>query len=483
MELISQEAVNEIISEAFLLLRSTGVIIGSPKAEELLIANGATKNTTTDSILIPESLLRSALQTAPNKFSIHGWSNKSRIDYGIGNTHFNPGSSAVRILDSETLTHRQPSTSDLIRISQLAEVLPEYSAQSTAIVCSDVPKAISDLYRLYVILIHSEKPIVTGAFSIDTGRVMVEMLGAMARTDQTKEKISRAIFDVCPTPPLNWSKFASQNLLDLAQESVPVQIVSMPLSGATAPVTIFGSIVQHAAECLSGIAIHQMANPGAPIVWGGAPAVFDMRHGTTPSAAIETMMIVAGYAQVGRSLGIPTHAYLLSSDAKIIDAQAGWESGIGALIAISTGIDMVSGAGMLDFLACQSPEKLVIDAEIISQVRRISHGIERHTDTLGLEFFDKFNFHDSFLKHKTTSRYFRKEQSFPSNIVDRGSSRAWEQAGRKEIFIRAKDTIKELITQYKIPDLPLDQVKELYRIVEWHAKRAGLNNLPYSPFV
>ncbi len=76
----------------------------------------------------------------------------------------------------------------------------------------------------------------------------------------------------------------------------------MPLAGAAAPVTLLGSVVQHAAESLSGIAIHQLANPGAPIVWGGAPAIFDMRHGTTPMGAIETAMIDAAYAQVGKSL-------------------------------------------------------------------------------------------------------------------------------------------------------------------------------------
>ena len=69
----------------------------------------------------------------------------------------------------------------------------------------------------------------------------------------------RAIFDVCPSPPLNWSEFASQNLVDLARAGVPAEIVSMPLAGATAPVTLAGSVVQHAAECISGITIHQLA--------------------------------------------------------------------------------------------------------------------------------------------------------------------------------------------------------------------------------
>ena len=152
-------------------------------------------------------------------------------------------------------------------------------------------------------------------------------------------------------------------LIDLARAGVPAEIVSMPLAGATAPVTLIGAITQHAAECISGMTIHQLAGRGSPIVWGGAPAIFDMRSGATPMGAIETAMIDAAYAQVGKSLGLPTHCYLCASDGKLVDAQAGLESGMTALVGALAGVNMISGAGMLDFLVCQSAEKLVIDAE------------------------------------------------------------------------------------------------------------------------
>ena len=91
--------------------------------------------------------------------------------------------------------------------------------------------------------------------------------------------------------------------------------------------------------------------------------------------AIETAMIDAAYAQVGKSSELPTHAYLGASDAKVVDAQAGMESGISAMIGALAGINMISGAGMLDFLACQSPEKLVVDAEAIAMAKRLLAGI------------------------------------------------------------------------------------------------------------
>jgi trimethylamine--corrinoid protein Co-methyltransferase len=252
----------------------------------------------------------------------------------------------------------------------------------------------------------------------------------------------------------------------------------MPLAGAAAPVTLLGSVVQHAAESLSGIAIHQLANPGAPIVWGGAPAIFDMRRGTTPMGAIETGMIDAAYAQVGKSLNLPTHAYLGASDAKIVDAQAGMESGISALVGALAGINMISGAGMLDFLACQSPEKLVVDAEGIAMTQRLLAGIEVRTETLATNMFEGINFKGDFLKQKITRDLFSKEQNLPSAVVDRDSNRGWQASGSLDTFARAKIRTRELLAEYHRPDYSPDLVLKLNAIVETLAHKAGMDALP-----
>jgi trimethylamine--corrinoid protein Co-methyltransferase len=101
------------------------------------------------------------------------------------------------------------------------------------------------------------------------------------------------------------------------------------LTGATSPVTIAGTLVQHVAENLSGLTICQVAAKGAPVIFGGSPASFDMRKGTTPMGAVETMMIDLAYAQIGKFLKLPTHAYMGLSDAKVNDAQAGFETAWG----------------------------------------------------------------------------------------------------------------------------------------------------------
>ena len=476
IDLLTPEIVQRVVDEALLLLRGHGVKVQSPEAVELLAAAGATAD---ENVLrIPEPVVRDALATVPNVFHLHDRRGEPAVVYGADAVQFDPGSSGVHVLDPETLEHRPSTTADLARLVKVAEMLPEIDAQSTAVVCDEIPKDIGDLWRLYVVLEHSTRPIVTGAFSIATLHHMIDMVAIFAGGREALARKPQAVFDVCPSPPLIWSAFGAQNLIELARAGVPAEMVSMPLAGAAAPVTLLGAITQHAAECLSGIAIHQLAAPGAPIVWGGAPAIFDMRKGTTPMGAIETAMIDAGYAQVGRSLGLPTHAYLGASDAKVVDAQAGLESGVTAVIGALAGIDMISGVGMLDFLACQSPEKLVVDAEAIAMAKRLRAGIEQRTETLALELFEGIAFKGEFLKQPVTRDLFPLEQHVPSRVIDRDSTRGWLHSGGLDTWGRAKERTAALLEAYERPELDPAAEAELRGVVERAAKDAGIDAVP-----
>ncbi len=478
LQLLTPAQVDRILDEAFQLLMKPGIKVALPDARILLAEAGAAIDEASGVAHIPEKVARDALATVPHQFTLYNRAGQPAVHYSGDDVHFDPGSSGVHVLDPETLEHRPSMTPDLIRIVKVAEALPQYDAQSTAILCDEIPKQIGDIYRLYIVLNFSTKPIITGSFAAQSNQAMFDMLALFAGGRKSLANRPQAVFDVCPNPPLIWGSFGSQNLIDLARAGVPAEIVSMPLAGAAAPVTLLGSVVQHAAECISGMTIHQLAQPGSPVVWGGAPAIMDMRHGTTPMGAIETAMIDASYAQVGKSLGFPTHTYLGASDAKMVDAQAGLESGISALIAALAGINMISGAGMLDFLACSSPEKLVIDAEAIAMAKRLLEGMKEHTETLALAMFEGIDFKGAFLKQRITRDLFAVEQYLPSPVIDRGSIRIWEQSGRLDAFARARIRVNQIVGSYQPPDVPEDRLRELRRMMEHLAAGAGMNSLP-----
>jgi trimethylamine--corrinoid protein Co-methyltransferase len=302
---------------------------------------------------------------------------------------------------------------------------------------------------------------------------MLKLLAADAGGAEALRARPRAVFDVCPSPPLNWSSFAAENLIQLARAGVPAEMIPMPLAGATAPVTLAGSVVQHAAESLAGVAIHQLACPGAPLVWGGAPAIFDMSTGNTPMGAIETAMLNGACAQVGKSLGLPTHGYMVASDAKQLDAQAGMESSASAVVGALAGINMISGAGMLNFLACHSIEKLAVDAEAIASAQRLVEGILLRGETLATAMFAQAGLSGEFLKLKETRALFRQEQHFPSDVIDRGSA-----VDGPELLTRARQRVGELLGAYRRPVISHEVEEALIAIARREACNAGLEHLP-----
>jgi len=472
LELLDGSLVERILDEAFQLIREPGIRV-APYAIELLHSAGA--HIVGGVVQIPEALARHALDTAPHEFFLYDRSGNPVVHYGGDDVHYDPGSSCLNILDSETQRTRPAQSADLVQLVQVTEMLPQYAAQSTAVVCDDVPAEIADWYRLLLVLLYSAKPVVTGAFSGSSLHSLLELLAIESGGSEALRQKPRAVFDVCPSPPLNWSEFASQNMMDLARAGVPAEIVSMPQAGATAPVTLAGAIVQHAAECISGITIHQLAFPGAPVVWGGAPAIFDMRTGTCPMGAIETTMLDLGCAQVGKYLGLPTHGYLVAGDGICVDAQAAAESGISAVLGALAGINMISGAGMLEFTGCQSIEKLVIDAEAIASAQRLIQGIEQRSESLAVSMFAQTGLHGDFLKLKETRAFFRTEQHFPSAVVDREAHSVGE-AG-PNILTRARQRIADLLASYHRPEMSSDREQAMLDFGRHEAREFELPDL------
>ena len=481
LKILDDDSVEKIIDEAYGLLMDPGVRVHNQEALELLAEAGAEVDFESKVVHIPEAIVRRALETAPSEFYLYNLEGEPVVHYGGDSVQFDPGSAAITILDSKTQEQRPPVTADFVKFVKLVETIPQLDAQSTAMICSDVPEEIGDLYRLYLALNFIRKPIVTGAFGKETWWTMKEMLVTTVGGEAELTAKPVAIFDVCPSPPLLWSDLTCQNLIDCARSGLPSELVSMPLAGATAPVTLAGVVVQHTAECMSGVVIGQLTHEGAPVVWGGSPAAFDMREGTTPMGAVGTWMIDCSYAQVGKVLGMPTHAYLGMSDAKIVDAQCGLESAGGTLMAALAGINMVSGAGMMDFESCQSLEKLVIDAEIIGMAKRLIAGIEIRDEPIALSLIRSKGHRADYLADPHTRKWFQKELYIPSTVIDRGSMEGWKSRGAKTTLERASDRVDQLLKNYQPGPVSDRLATELRRITAEAALKYGMDELPPLP--
>jgi trimethylamine--corrinoid protein Co-methyltransferase len=352
------------------------------------------------------------------------------------------------------------------------------ASQSTCMIPSDVPENISDSYRLYLSLLFCEKPVVTGTFTIEAFEVMKDMQLAVRGSEKSLREKPLTIFSCCPTAPLKWSDVTSQNLIDCARYSIPVEYISMPLSGFMAPVTLVGTLIQHTAETLSGLVISQLANPGTPILYGGSPAVFDIRYETTPMGDIGTMMTDCAYNEIGKQLGLPTQAYIGLSDAKQLDAQAGLESSMGATLAALSGINNISGPGMLDFESCFSLEKLVLDNEICGMTQRLVNGIEPREDFPSQPLFEEFLREQHLLIADHTRKFLQDEIFFPTPVIDRANRSRWQEEGSRTLRERAHSQVEKGRRDYQPVSLPGSLLGELKKMMTAEAGKFGMDSLP-----
>ncbi|MHC4128780.1 MAG: trimethylamine methyltransferase family protein [Planctomycetota bacterium] len=478
LRFLPDDLIETILAEARSVLCRLGVEINNEGVLSLLSDHGARIDADARRARLTDEIIDRALGSAPGSFALHDVLGEQTHDLSGFNVHFTPGSAAINVLDAETGNIRPPATNDYVRYAKVVSRLEHLASQSTALVPQDVPDKISDSYRLYLSLMYGEKPVVTGAFTIEAFNIMKELQLAVRGTRESLADKPLTVFSCCPTAPLKWSDVTSQNVVDCATHAIPVEFISMPLAGFVAPVTLVGALVQHTAETLSGVVISQLTKPGAPMLWGGSPAIFDVRYETTPMGAVETMMICCSYNEIGKHLGFPTQAYIGLSDAKQLDAQAGLESSMGATLAALAGINNVSGPGMLDFESCFSVEKLVVDNEICGMALRAVKGVEPREDFPAQPRFEELLAEKHLLISEHTRKHLRQEHLFPGPVINRANRARWQEEGSLTLRQRVQSEVQKHLDEYEPSRLPEAIRAQLTTLMEGEARRHGMDRLP-----
>jgi trimethylamine--corrinoid protein Co-methyltransferase len=288
-----------------------------------------------------------------------------------------------------------------------------------------------------------------------------------------------SIFTITATGNFRYSEDSCQNLIDCVEAGIPVEIVPVTLMGLIAPVTTVGAAIFHTIDVLAGITMAQVIRPGAPVLFGGAPATFHMKVASSPMSAIEALQLDAAYVAVAKSLGLPCQSYMALSDGPILDAQAGAETFGSALIAALAGVNSVSGPGMLDFLLVFNLPKLVFDDEMCGQALRFVREV-RVADDLPVDGLIRQLMTDQHLiMAEHTMAHWPTELYLPSVIVDRDNRENWLKAGGKDTYQRAIGEVERRLAAYRpiTTDPAIDA--ELRRIIT--SGFESQTDLPYVP--
>ena len=477
LNVLEPDLLGRIVDEAKRVLGSTGMEIRGAALRQRLVDAGLPQRPD-GRVLFPRDVVEEAIRVAPRSFRLYDRGGEERADLGDDRVHFIPGSSGLKVLDHRTGEARPALSQDFADYIRLGDGLAYIPYLATAFSTSDIEPQVSDAWRLYMCLTNSTKPVVSGAFTEHGVPRMAEMMALFRSGADDLRARPMSIFTITATGNFRYSEDSCQNLIDCVEAGIPVEIVPVTLMGLIAPVTLVGATVFHTIDVLAGITMAQVVRPGAPVLFGGAPATFHMKIASSPMAAIEALQLDTAYVAVAKSLALPTQSYMALSDAKTLDAQAGAETFGSALLAALAGVNSVSGPGMLDFLLVFSLPKLVYDDAMCGQVLHFVRSI-RELDDLPVDgLIDQLMADQHLIMAPHTLQHWPSELLLPSTLIDRDNREAWIRAGGKEIDERAIDEVNRRLASYRQLETDPAIDAELQRIM-----RSGLVDQTELPLV
>ncbi|MDH3546739.1 MAG: trimethylamine methyltransferase family protein [Gammaproteobacteria bacterium] len=450
LKVLGDELIAKILDEAKRLLADNGMEIRGAGLKRRLLEHGLQTDASGKRVLFPADVVERAIASAPDSFTLFDRDGNPYTEIGGNNVHYVPGSSGLKILDHRTHETRLADSKDFIEYARLCDGLEHIAYLATAFSTNkDIESQVSDAWRLYMTLTTSKKPVVSGAFSEHGVTRMAEMMQLFRRDRSELVKKPMAIFTITATGNFRYGEDSCQNLLDCVEAGIPIEIVPVTLMGLIAPVTLVGALVFHCVDVLTGITMAQIIRPGAPVLFGGAPATFHMKAASSPMAAIEAQHLNVAYVEIAKSLRLPTQAYMALSDGKFLDAQAGGESFSSALLAAIAGVNSVSGPGMLDFVLTFSLPKLVFDNEICGQCLHFVRDIEIVDDLPTSGLVADLMAQDHLITSTHTLKHWPQELYLTGPVIDRENRENWETAGAKDLLRRATDEVEQRLAAYQ----------------------------------
>ena len=460
---LSADDISRIHTATLEVLERTGVEVMEEEAVALLRGAGARVSDDTR-VRIPPELVEKAIQTSPASVTLHRRDGEPTVVLEGSRFYYGTGSDCPHVVDPFTGERRLFTKDDVGRAARLCDALPNIDFFMSLGLVSDVPEQVSDLHQFEAMLVNTEKPIVFTAHSRQGMEDIIEMAAiAVGGANNLRRRPCIGLYAE-PITPLTHYQPAVQKLLLAADKEVPVVYTPCPMAGATAPVTLAGTLVTANAEVLSGLVISQLKRPGAPFIGGGVISVMDMRTAILSYGCPELSLMSAAQADLGHHYGLPIFGTCGCSDAKVLDAQAASEAAISCLMGALSGANLIHDIGFLESALTGSLDLIVFTDEIIGMVKRIAEGIRIDDQTLAVDTIDKIGPGGQFVSDPHTARHFRQEHWIPG-LIDRSNRQAWQEAGGKTMGDRVNEKTREILTAYASRPLPNDRLKDITRLV------------------
>ncbi|MFC2029363.1 trimethylamine methyltransferase family protein [Chloroflexota bacterium] len=442
------------------ILGEVGFCVPEKGALRLLQSAGFPVNWESKMVRATPELVERALASLPRDVVLYDRAGEKPAPFGSSPSFMGAGT-PVNVLDLETAGRRAATRVDVRDLVTLQDALPQVDIVRPTVTATDQGEC-SDLVEIAELLRCTSKPVVHRTLSPDRVDAAVEMLAAVAGGEAALRARPNFATLYCPISPGYFTPENIRCMLRWAEHGVPITLLSMAMGGASAPATLLGELVVINADILAWIVALQILHPGTSLLYGSVSAVLDMRSGLLALGGPERGMVNAGAALMGRYYGIPSMCGGLSSDAKELDAQAGYEKALTAFPLLLEGADIIYGVGATDAGSSISYTQMILDDEFIAGLRRMTQGIDVHDLQEEMALIKSNTPRGNFLRAKHTRRTFR-EHWLPG-ILNRDTYETW-QARNETIEEICRRKAQDILAEHRPAPLPMGVEAELERIV------------------
>lgn len=432
IEVLSPEEIRLIHNSSAKILETTGINV--PNAEVLgrCEAFGAIIDLKNEIMRIPQKALEDVLEKIREKNALDFAREEGRRDISA---HI---STQVFYTDYQTKTSRYGLRKDNLKGFALLEHLQNFPTADPVVVPSDVPDQLSDLIGYQDIYKYSTKPGATYILTPLSAKYILQMNKLMHKpTGYLLETIS----------PLSYKRDTLEMALMFADQGGGIGVGPMAMSGATAPVTIAGTLTLENAEILASMFIiyalcGKLSGYSAPV------HSMDMKTMLCSFGSANQALFAVAVSQLARFYGLTSMSNAGLTDALMPDFQGGIEKGITACFNFLSGGRSMGAMGIVGADQGISLEQLVLDNEWIEYYNYIARGFEVSEDTIGLEAIAEAGIKGNYLDLDHTFEYWR-ESYLQSNIFLRDNFANWTSHNQPELLARAHEFVETATAGYE----------------------------------
>ena len=451
---LTEEGEEAIHEAAIHIIEEIGIQLNHEEAIEVFEEHGAEVHE--DNIVtIPRDVIEDAVEEAPSSFTLHARNPDNNVTIGgeSGEPLRAPGYGApnFRTFDEGRRKSTIEDYETMMKLVQTEDVLN--SAGYNVCEPNDVDQEVKHLEMVKRSLTLTDKVPMVSAYGEDRTEAGLEMVGIANEDPELSKPYAAALINT--VPPRSLDKKMLGGLLTMAKNGQPAVVSSFTMAGASGPATLSGAMAQANAENLTGIALAQLVNPGTPVVYGVPSSNIDVRYGSLSIGSPESALFISFAGQMGRYYEVPSRGGGGLSDSKSVDYQAGFESMMTLTAAEFSGINFVlHSCGILESYSAISPEKFVLDCELIRNLERIDEGFQIDEESFAFDLMEEVEPAGHFLSKRHTLTHSR-DELFRTDVFDKRSHGDWEEDGEKTGFEMGHDRVQNRLEEYERP--PIDE--------------------------